>query len=164
LNGVTTGMMEPFTAEGELEPVPDVLYLLRVTDMTIDVVTSGDAILCYIIRSGSLSATTEFITPPDATLQIGHIVHPRGHEIARHAHRPQERLISGTAEVLLVQRGRCEMDVYDDVRCLVATRELRVGDVVVLLRCGHGFRMLEDTVLLEVKQGPYPGPSEKEQF
>jgi mannose-6-phosphate isomerase-like protein (cupin superfamily) len=132
--------------------------------MTNDVVRSGDAILCYIIRSGSLPTQTEFITPGDRSLQVGHIVHPRGYEIARHAHRPVSRHITGTAEVLLVQRGRCEMDVYDDRRHLVATRDLRVGDVVVLLGGGHGFRMIEDTVLLEVKQGPYLGPGEKEQF
>jgi hypothetical protein len=29
---------------------------------------------------------------------------------------------------------------------------------------GHGFRMLEDTVLLEVKQGPYGGQAEKSRF
>jgi hypothetical protein len=132
--------------------------------MIVDVVRSGDAILCYIVRSDSLPGATEFITPPESTVQVGRIVHPRGHEISRHEHRPQERLTRGTAEVLLVQRGHCEMDVYDGQRCLVATRELRVGDIVVLLDCGHGFRMLEDTVLLEVKQGPYAGPGEKEQF
>lgn len=132
--------------------------------MTVDVVRSGNAILCYIVRGGEPPKTTTFITPPEVTLQVGHIVHPRGYEIARHGHRPEERHITGTAEVLLVQRGRCEMDVYDDWRRRLATRELCVGDIVILLGCGHGFRMLEDTVLLEVKQGPYPGPGEKEQF
>ncbi len=133
--------------------------------MIVEVVRSeGDALLCYIMRGGSLPAATEFVTPPEVTMQVGQIVHPRGHEISRHEHRPQERHISGTVEVLLVQQGRCEMDVYNSQRCLVATRELRVGDIVVLLDCGHGFRMLEDTVLLEVKQGPYVGPGEKEQF
>ena len=132
--------------------------------MKADVIRSGSARLCYILRGGSLPAATRFVTPSDVTLQVGHIVHPRGHEIARHAHRPQERLVSGSAEVLLVRRGRCEMDVYDNNRHLVATRELRAGDIVVLLDGGHGFRMLEDTVLLEIKQGPYSGPGEKEQF
>jgi hypothetical protein len=132
--------------------------------MSIDVVRSGDALLCYIIRRGSVPSATEFVTAPEATLQVGYVVHPRGHEIARHMHRPQERLISDTAEVLLIQRGRCEMDVYDSSRHLVATREVRAGDIVVLLDCGHGFRMLEDTVLLEIKQGPYAGPGEKEHF
>jgi hypothetical protein len=132
--------------------------------MNVDVVRSGDAILCYIIRGDELPAATAFVTPHDATLQVGHIVHPRGHEIARHAHRPEERHITGTAEVLLVQRGRCEMDVYDDLWRLVATRELCVGDIVILLGGGHGFRMIEDTVLLEVKEGPYGGVDEKVLF
>ena len=132
--------------------------------MTVDVIRSGDSTLCYIVRSESLSTATEFITPPEMTLQVGHIVHPSGHKISRHENRPQERNISGIGEFLLVQRGRCEMDVYDGQRSLVATRELRAGDFVVLLDCGHGFRMLEDTVLLEVKEGPYAGPGGKEEF
>jgi hypothetical protein len=41
---------------------------------------------------------------------------------------------------------------------------LRAGDIAIAVGGGHGFRMLEDTVLLEVKQGPYPGQTEKERF
>ena len=47
---------------------------------------------------------------------------------------------------------------------LVATRELLPGDIMLMVGGGHGFRMLEDTVLLEVKQGPYTGLDEKERF
>ena len=56
------------------------------------------------------------------------------------------------------------MDLYDEERRHVATRELRAGDVILIAAGGHGFRMLEDTVLLEVKQGPYVGLDEKERF
>jgi hypothetical protein len=35
---------------------------------------------------------------------------------------------------------------------------------MVAVNGGHGFRVLEDTVLLEIKQGPYPGGAEKERF
>ena len=60
--------------------------------------------------------------------------------------------------------GRCEMDVYDDERHLVSTHELGPGDVILMVAGGHGFRMLEDTTLLEVKQGPYTGLEEKIRF
>jgi hypothetical protein len=70
----------------------------------------------------------------------------------------------GTSEVLIVRKGRCEVDFFDDARSLVATRELGVGDVMLLLSGGHGFRVLEDTVFCEVKQGPYTGLVEKERF
>jgi uncharacterized protein YjlB len=75
-----------------------------------------------------------------------------------------ERHIVGTPEVLVVRRGRCEADIYNEEQQLVATRELREGDILILVCGGHGFRMLEDTVLLEVKQGPYAGLKEKEHF
>jgi hypothetical protein len=47
---------------------------------------------------------------------------------------------------------------------LVASRELRSGDITLMVGGGHGFRMQEDTVFLEVKQGPYTGIDEKECF
>jgi hypothetical protein len=66
--------------------------------------------------------------------------------------------------VLLFRSGRCEVDIYTDTKQVVATRALAAGDVVVAVSGGHGFRVLEDLVLLEVKQGPYPGVAEKERF
>jgi hypothetical protein len=46
----------------------------------------------------------------------------------------------------------------------VATRELRDGDIMLMVGGGHGFRMIDDTILIEVKQGPYTGIDEKERF
>jgi quercetin dioxygenase-like cupin family protein len=96
---------------------------------------------------------------------VGYVVYAAGQEIARHMHLPVERTIVGTAEVLVVQQGRCEVDVYAEDRRLVDTRELRQGDVLIALAGGHAFRVLEDTVLLEVKQGPFVGDAaSKERF
>ena len=121
-------------------------------------------LLAIIIRSEASPAATRFHTPPELNLQLGFVVYPAGSEIARHSHRRIERSIVGTNEVLLVRKGRCEIDLYGGARELVATRELRAGDVVLLGGGGHGFRVLEDTVFLEVKQGPYYGAEEKEVF
>jgi hypothetical protein len=104
------------------------------------------------------------LTPPELSFQVGFVVYPAGGEIARHMHRPLSRRIVGTSEVLVVKAGRCEIDVFDGERQLVATRELRTGDVMLMVGGGHGFRMLEDTTLLEIKQGPYTGLDEKERF
>ncbi len=120
--------------------------------------------LAYIIR-GKLNPTqTTFLTPPEFKQQVGFIVYRAGGEIQRHVHRPLERHLVGTSEVLIVRRGRCEIDIYNDERELVATRELGQGDIMLMVGGGHGFRMLEDTVFLEVKQGPYTGLDEKERF
>ena len=123
-----------------------------------------DKPLAYIIRAEMAPGKTTFLTPSELNLQVGFVVYPAGGEVARHLHRPVERHIVGTSEMLVVKEGRCQMDIYDDDRRLVTTRELRKGDIMLMVGGGHGFRMLEDTVLLEVKQGPYTGLDEKERF
>lgn len=120
--------------------------------------------LAIIIRSSFLPERTTFLTPDEYKQQVGFVVYPEGGEIQRHVHKPLERNIVGTSEVVVVREGYCEVDIYDGDRELVATRELSEGDVMLMVGGGHGFRMLEDTVLLEVKQGPYTGVDEKERF
>ena len=120
--------------------------------------------LSYIIRAEMKPDKTTFLTPQEFNLQVGFVVYPAQGEIVRHIHKPLERHITGTSEVLVIKKGRCEIDIYNDNRELVATRELRTGDILLMVGGGHGFRMLEDTILLEIKQGPYTGLEEKERF
>lgn len=120
--------------------------------------------LTYVVRTSAPPAETTFLTPPEFKQQVGFVVYPKDGEIPRHVHLPLERRLVGTSEVILVQQGRCLLDIYTDDRRLVATRELGPGDLMLMVGGGHGFRMLEDTVLLEIKQGPYTGLDEKERF
>jgi len=130
-----------------------------------ETIMDGDSTLAHIVRARPIPDSTRFVTTPEEALQVGHIVYPKGGAIPRHVHRAVERHLVGTAEVLLVQQGRCEIDLFGTNRGLVAQRVLERGDLIVILGGGHGLRMLEDTVLLEIKQGPYPGvAAEKEHF
>ncbi len=117
-----------------------------------------------IVRAEPIPDRTTFYTPRHFSLQVGNIVYPAGGEIPRHVHRPAIRYIAGTSEVLVVQKGRMILDIYTDDQAFLCAREVGSGDVVLLLSGGHGFHLLEDTVLLEVKQGPYAGLQEKELF
>jgi hypothetical protein len=131
----------------------------------IETIADAGVVLAYIARSAVLPAETTFMTPSECNMQVGHVVYPAGGEIPRHAHLPVERHLVGSTEVLVVQQGRCEVDVYSEDRRLIATRQLGLGDILISVGGGHGFRVLEDLVLLEVKQGPYPGKAvEKEGF
>jgi len=127
-------------------------------------ITHNDQVLCILIRASLLPTETTFITPPEYKQQVGFVVYSEGGEIDRHTHRALERHLTGTSEVLVVKKGHCFIDIYSDGHELVATRELYTGDVMLMVGGGHGFRMLEDTVFLEIKQGPYTGLDEKERF
>ena len=120
--------------------------------------------LVYIIRPDPLPEQTTFVTPPEFKQQVGFVVYPEGGEIAKHIHLALERHLVGTSEVLVLLKGSCLIDIYNTEKDLVATRELKVGDVMLMVGGGHGFRMQEDTVFLEIKQGPYLDTEEKERF
>jgi hypothetical protein len=133
------------------------------TDL-IEKISWQDHPLTYIIRADPVPDKTTFLTPPEFKQQVGFVVYPAGGEVKRHLHLPLERHLIGTSEVLIVRHGHCLMDIYNDDRELVATRELRTGDVMLMVGGGHGFRIIEDTIFLEVKQGPFLPIEEKEHF
>jgi hypothetical protein len=135
-----------------------------VSRVPIEPIEENGRLLVLIIGHATRPAATSFVTPEDAGQQVGFVVYPAGGEVRRHSHLPLEREIVGTSEVIIVRDGRCEIDIYGTGEQLVATRELVSGDVAVICDGGHGFRFLEDTVLLEVKQGPYLGLDEKRYF
>jgi hypothetical protein len=130
----------------------------------IEAIRDGQNLLAYVVRADATAAATSFFTGHDASFQAGFVVYPAGGAVVPHVHLPVVRTVMGTSELLLVRKGRCIVDLYSEDRALVASRDLGTGDLVLAIGGGHGFRMLEDTVLLEVKQGPYSGQVEKERF
>jgi hypothetical protein len=117
-----------------------------------------------IIRKDYLPDGTTFVTPDNYYQQAGMVVYPKGGIIKRHLHLPIQRHLVGTSEALLVKKGRVEADLHAIDKSLLGTWILEQGDLILLAGGGHGFRCLEDTVLMEIKQGPYTGLVEKEHF
>jgi hypothetical protein len=66
-----------------------------------------------------------------------------------------DRKASFTQEVLYMRKGRVRVDFYREDESYVDSREIFTGDVILLSTGGHGFEMLEESELIEVKQGPY---------
>jgi len=130
----------------------------------IEYIVSEKTPIAIIIGAGYAPAETTFITEPTATQQLGYIVYPKGHTITPHQHKPQLRQIVGTTEVILVKHGAVEAVLFDNQRKFIAKKLLNSGDIIILLNGGHGFEILEDAVLVEIKQGPYMPNDDKEYF
>ena len=137
---------------------------IEVKEALVECVDHEGESIAFIIRAEKSVEETTFLTPEDFKQQIGFIVYPKGGEIVRHIHKPMERHLVGMSEILLVKKGLLEADFYTDEKQYLETRELREGDLVLLVSGGHRFRCMEDTVLLEIKQGPYIGQEEKKRF
>ena len=132
--------------------------------MSVHIVSDQGVALAYFVSASLMPEKTEFLTPSDFGQQMGMIVYSAGQEIPPHFHLPISREIHGTTECIVVRKGRCVIDIYNSNKQFISSHELFTGDIVLLLGGGHGFRMLEDTVLFEVKQGPYAGEQDKERF
>lgn len=131
---------------------------------SIEHVRAGDQLIAIIVSSGHNPNATEFITSPELNLQVGFVKYSAGGRIQPHSHLPLERNTVGTNEILLVRSGKVLVSLRDDQRQVVAERTLEEGDLLLMVSGGHGFEMVDDTVMLEVKQGPYLGVAEKERY
>ncbi|MFK4766283.1 hypothetical protein ACI3L3_16065 [Desulfobaculum sp. SPO524] len=127
-------------------------------------VENAGRILAILVRAGHSVDGIEFFTPGDFSQQLASMRRPSGHVIPPHAHNPVQREVLLTQEVLFVVSGRLRVDFYDDECAYLSSRILTAGDVILLASGGHGFEMLEDTQLIEVKQGPYAGDHDKTRF
>jgi len=130
----------------------------------IEWIRDGEDILSVVIRALATIEKTTFITPDSFTQQAGFIVYPNGGEIVNHTHKPIDRHITGTPETLFVRKGKLIARFYNSGHELKGETIVTVGDVLMLVSGGHGFTALEDSILFEIKQGPYTGLEEKERF
>ena len=121
----------------------------------IETVEFDDQVAAIIVRNEFRPDGIQFVTPDDYSQQLGYMRRPAGYRIQPHIHLHVDRKATLTQEVLYVRRGRVRVDFYREDESFVTSREIAAGDVVLLSRGGHGFEMLEDTEMIEVKQGPY---------
>ena len=105
-----------------------------------------------------------FITPASFSQQLGYIRHPAGKIIEAHVHNPVIRDAKNTLEVLFLKRGRLRVDFFTSDQRYLESRILEAGDVILLASGGHGFEVLEEIEMIEVKQGPYIGDRDKTRF
>lgn len=130
----------------------------------VETVRSGDKLLAIIIGRDFNEPGVHFLTPHLLSQQLAFIRHAAGKVIEPHVHNPVPREVLYTQEVLVIRKGRLKVDFYDDDRRYLESRVLEGGDVVLLAGGGHGFEVLEEVEMIEVKQGPYAGDDDKTRF
>ncbi len=120
--------------------------------------------LALIVRDTYAKPGISFFTPNNLSQQLAYMKHPAGKVIEAHVHNPVLRAVEYTQETLFIKRGTLRVDFYDDLQIYLESRELRAGDVIMLIKGGHGFEVLEELEMIEVKQGPYAGDRDKTLF
>ena len=130
----------------------------------IESIIHNEIMFAFIIRSSYHAAGVKFFTPENYSQQLAYMSHKAGHQIDAHVHNQVNRQVEFTQEVLVIRRGKLRVDFYSRNQEYLESRELEAGDIILLASGGHGFEVIEDLEMLEIKQGPYAGTGDKTKF
>jgi hypothetical protein len=120
--------------------------------------------LGLIVRSAFSAEKIDFLTPDTFGQQVAYMKRPQGEIIQAHIHESISRQLIGTQEVLYIRKGRIRVDFYESDRAYVSSTILETGDLMLLNTGGHGFEVLEDIDMIEIKQGPFAEGLDKTRF
>ena len=130
----------------------------------VEEVTVEGQIYAIIIRSSFHELGVHFMTKEDYSQQMAYMHHETGKTIDAHIHNHESRNVVQTQEVLVIRKGKLRVDFYKDNKEYCGSKLLYEGDIILLATGGHGFEVLEEVEMVEVKQGPYLGDKDKEKF
>jgi len=130
----------------------------------LEYIYSGGELIAVILRDRFSSDKIEFFTPDNLSQQLGFLPHKKGNIIQAHRHIYNKREVHFTQEVLFVKKGKVKVNLYNSRKQYISSEILEKGDIILLCGGAHGFEFLEDSILIEVKQGPYTGEEDKERF
>ena len=105
-----------------------------------------------------------FFTPDQSTQQFGYMKHKKGYIINPHKHNKRLTKILRTTEVILLLKGVLRVDFYNQQKKYLFSKILKEKDIIMLVHGGHGFKVIKDVEMIEVKQGPYSLVKDKIKF
>lgn len=123
----------------------------------------NNSVIAKIFYRQPIPPGVHFYCANESSLQVGKQLRAKGEKIRPHRHLPVTVERKETLkEVLYIEKGRVKITFYTDGWKEIGTRTLKAGDMVMLISGGHGFEMLEETEMIEIKQGPYdPGATRR---
>lgn len=133
-------------------PLPEFEIIGKVESVKKDIIHDGKR-LAFIVKKNSPSGK-KFFSSDEDSLQVGIMNLKKWEQIIPHFHREFPREIKKTQEVLYIISGKVRVNFYVDKK-KVEESIVETGDLLVLLDGGHGFEFLEETNMVEIKQGPY---------
>jgi len=105
-----------------------------------------------------------FFTPNNSTQQFGYMKHKKKHIIMPHVHKKRLTKIYYTTEVILILKGILRIDFYTQFKKYLFSKVLKSKDLIMLISGGHGFKVLKNVEMIEIKQGPYSLIKDKIKF
>ena len=121
-------------------------------------------LLAVLIDTKKNNNKKNFYTSNDLDIQVASFNLSYQDVIERHFHYSQNRNIKTTSEVIYLQSGKIEVEIYDINKKFVQNVLVKEEMLIILLQGAHAINIIEDSKFIEVKQGPYDPENDKERF
>lgn len=131
----------------------------------IERIESHGELLAMVIRAGYKPEHTHFVTSEKEGLQLGFHARKQGERVKAHRslhfdHHTQHPL----CKIYYLQNGKATIDMYDRQDQQISVITIHPGDTIIFFSGGHGLTFMEDSQMIEVKQGPYRQRDNEKRF
>jgi hypothetical protein len=127
-------------------------------------IENNGIVFAIVLKHSFSQDGIKFLTNDDETIQLGYMKRPKNYVIDPHRHIKTKREIYDTNEVLFVKSGLVRVNFFNDDNSFINEVIIEKGDTILLCNGAHGFDFIEESELIEVKQGPYVGELDKSRF
>ena len=90
--------------------------------------------------------------------------HKKNHNIYPHTHQKRSTKVLLTTELIIILKGLLRVDFYNEKQNYLFSKKIKKGDLIYLMHGSHGFKVLKETQMIEVKQGPFQKSKDKIKF
>ena len=121
-------------------------------------ITYEDQLIASTYNIENLPAGLNFLTKDENFIQVGTWNYKKDTKLEAHYHNYFERSSFRTQEVVIVLDGKIQCNLYTEEGKFIDSVELEKNNIIIQFQGVHEYITLEDSKVLEVKNGPYFGP------
>lgn len=121
-------------------------------------IKDGEILIAKIIKAEEWEENLKFYTDDKDFLQVATWNYNKGKHLKAHGHNICKRVSDKTNELIFIKSGKIKSTLFSENGVVLETVILEQGDILISYNGGHAYDILdENTQVLEVKNGPYPG-------
>ena len=126
--------------------------------MKIKEISFENQLYAFVCSLNDVSKGLEFLSDDTDFIQLGTWNYKKNFSTVPHYHLEHDKPSNLTQEVVLVHKGSVKCRLFTKEGNYVDEVDINEGELIVQIYGVHEYIMNEDSIVLEIKNGPYYGP------
>ncbi len=117
-----------------------------------------DELVAQVFNLKDIEEGLDFLTEDDSFVQVGTWNYKKDTLLPAHFHNDFDRSALRTQEVVIVLSGKIKCSLYSTDGNFIDDAFLNQNMMIIQYSNAHEYELLEDSKVIEIKNGPYFGP------